>query len=51
MTYEIPVAAVPFLGRGLDPSLFNVSGLLRKERGGRVPVRVAYRGRLPRCPA
>ena len=44
VTYEIPVAAVPFLGRGLDPSLFNVGGLLRKERGGRVPVRVAYRG-------
>ena len=43
-TYEIPAAAVPFLGRGLDPSLFNVGGLLRKERGGRVPVRVAYRG-------
>ena len=50
VTYEIPVAAVPFLGRGLDPSLFNVSGLLRRERGDRVPVRVAYRGRQPALP-
>jgi hypothetical protein len=50
VTYEIPVAAVPFLGRGLDPSLFNVGGLLREERGGRVPVRVAYRGRRPALP-
>ena len=50
VTYEIPVAAVPFLGRGLDPSLFNVGGLLRRERGDRVPVRVAYRGHQPALP-
>jgi hypothetical protein len=50
VTYEIPVAAVPFLGRGLDPSLFSVGGLLREERGGRVPVRVAYRGHRPALP-
>jgi hypothetical protein len=50
VTYEIPVAAVPFLGRGLDPSLFNAGGLLRRERGGRVPVRVTYRGRRPALP-
>jgi len=48
--YEIPVAAVPFLGNGLDPGLFNVGDLLRAERGGRVPVRVAYRGRRPVLP-
>jgi hypothetical protein len=50
VTYKIPVAAVPFLGRGLDPSLFNVGGMLRRERGGRVPVRVAYRGHRPALP-
>jgi hypothetical protein len=50
VTYEIPVAAAPFLGRGLDPGLFNVKRLLREERGGRVPVRVAYRGRRPVLP-
>ena len=48
--YEIPVAAVPFLGNGLDPGLFNVGDLLRGERSGRVPVRVAYRGRRPVLP-
>lgn len=50
VTYEIPAAAVPFLGRGLDPGLFSAGGLLREERGGRVPVRVAYRGRRPALP-
>ncbi len=50
VTYEIPVAAVPFLGNGLDPSLFNVGGLVRTERAGRVPVRVAYRGHRPALP-
>jgi hypothetical protein len=50
VTDEIPVAAVPFLSRGLDPSLFNVSGPLRRERGDRVPVLVAYRGRRPALP-
>ena len=40
VTYEIPVAALPYLGKGLDPNLFTVSDLLSKERSGRVPVRV-----------
>jgi hypothetical protein len=49
-SYEIPAAAVPYLGQGLDMSLFNVGDLLRAEHGGRVPVRVAYRGRRPSLP-
>ena len=43
--YEIPAAAMPYLGKGLDLSLFNASDLLKTEHGDRVPVRVAYRGR------
>jgi subtilase family protein len=46
---EIPSAALPFLGRGLDPSLFLVRSLLRAEHGGRLPVRLAWAG--PRRPA
>ncbi len=49
-TYEIPAAAVPFVGKNLGLSLFNISDLLRAERGGRVPVWVAYRGRRPALP-
>ena len=48
--YEIPAAAMPYLGKGLDLSLFNASDLLKTEHGDRVPVRVAYRGRQPTLP-
>ena len=48
---EIPATAVPFLGRGLDPSLFLVRSLLRAEHGGRLPVRLAWAGsRRPALP-
>ena len=48
---EIPAAAVPFFGRGLDPSLFLVRSLLRAEHGGRLPVRLAWAGsRRPALP-
>src|SRR6202035_302206 len=38
---EIPTAALPYLGRGLSPSLFRVSALEKAESGGRLPVEVA----------
>jgi hypothetical protein len=49
-TYVIPAVAVPYLGHGLDPSLFDVAALQRAERAGRLPVRVSYRGRRPALP-
>jgi hypothetical protein len=47
---RIPAAALPYLGRGLDPSLFSIGALERAERGGRLPVTISYRGRRPRLP-
>jgi Subtilase family len=49
-TYEIPLVALPYLGRGLDPSLFDVSALTGHESGGRLPVRVGFQGRPPALP-
>ncbi|HET7016472.1 MAG TPA: S8 family serine peptidase [Streptosporangiaceae bacterium] len=46
----VPAVALPYLGRGLDPSLFNVAALQQAERNGRLPVRVAYRGQRPALP-
>jgi hypothetical protein len=48
--YDIPQAALPYLGRGLDPDLFLVSALLQAETAGRLPVTVAYAGRAPSLP-
>jgi hypothetical protein len=45
---EVPVDALPFLGRGLDPGLFSVAALQRAEHEGRLPVRITYRGRVDR---
>ena len=36
-TYEIPAVAVPYLGRGLDPSLFDVGAPRRWETAGWLP--------------
>ena len=41
---DVPAAALPYLGRGLDPNLFRVSALRQVERAGRLPVRVTYHG-------
>ena len=49
-TYAIPAVAVPYLGHGLDPGLFDVAALQRAERAGRLPVRVSYRGPRPVLP-
>jgi hypothetical protein len=48
--YDIPQAALPYLGRGLDPDLFMVSALLREETAGRLPVTVTYAGHAPALP-
>lgn len=47
---KIPVEALPFLGRGLDPALFQLTELERAERGGRLPVRLSYLGARPAVP-
>jgi len=49
-TYEFPVDAIPYLGHGLDASLFNVTLLRRLESGGRLPVRLSYAGQAPAVP-
>jgi hypothetical protein len=41
-THVIPAAAEPYLGRGLDRGLFDVTQLARAG-GDRVPVRLTYR--------
>jgi hypothetical protein len=48
--YDIPADALPYLGRGLSPALFEVSSLLSLESGGRLPVQVSYQGQLPTLP-
>jgi hypothetical protein len=50
LRYEIPAEALPFLGRGLSPSLFSVTDLRRAEAGGRLPVTVTFTGRRPALP-
>jgi hypothetical protein len=47
---KIPTEALPYLGRGLDPSLFQLADLERAERGGRLPVRLTYLGTRPAVP-
>jgi hypothetical protein len=43
-SYEIPAAALPYLGRGLDWSLFDVDAVLKAQRDGQLSVRTAGRG-------
>jgi hypothetical protein len=49
-SYEIPAAAVPYLGHGLNPDLFEPAALLAHERNGRLPVWLTYRHKLPALP-
>ena len=49
-SFEIPADALPYLGHGLDPSLFDLAALRRLERDGRLPVRVSYQGQVPVLP-
>jgi hypothetical protein len=50
VSYAFPAAVMPYLGHGLDPSLFNVGAVAAAETGRRLPVRVAYSGRVPSLP-
>ena len=44
---DVPAVAMPFLRRGLDPSLFMVQQLQAREANGRLPVRLTYDGQRP----
>jgi hypothetical protein len=46
----VPIAALPYLGHGLDPRLFDVAALASAERGGRLPVTLRYQGGRPALP-
>jgi hypothetical protein len=46
----IPADAQPYLGQGLDPSLFDLSSLQHAETGGRLPVQITFGGRRPALP-
>jgi len=46
----VPAYAVPYLGHGLDASLFDLGRLLRAETGGDLPVQVRFAGRQPALP-
>jgi hypothetical protein len=47
---EVPAAALPYLGHGLSPALFQLATLEKAESGGRLPVRVTFSGSLPAIP-
>lgn len=49
-TEEVPADALPYLGHGLDPDLFDLSVLERAEARGRLPLQVTFRGRIPSLP-
>jgi hypothetical protein len=49
-SYEIPADALPYLGHGLDPSLFSLANLQREEKSGRLPVTISYSGTRPSLP-
>jgi hypothetical protein len=48
--YEVPATALPYLGRGLDPSLFDVQAVLKAQKNGRVPVKLSSDGAQPAVP-
>src|SRR5579875_496697 len=43
--YVVPDAMLPCLSRGLNLSLFDVRAVARAEHGGRLPLRIRFRGR------
>lgn len=50
-TYVMPAAAQAYLGRFLDKSLFDITSLAAaREKRGRMPVRISYRGAAPEVP-
>ena len=50
LTEEMPAEALAYLGRGLDPSLFNIGALQRAETSGRLPVDITFAGRQRALP-
>ena len=48
--YDVPADALPYLNRGLSPSLFELNSLVRLRSGARLPVQVSYRGAVPSLP-
>ena len=48
--YEIPASAAPYLNRGLDLSLFDVTSLAGLETNGLIPIRVGFSGAEPAIP-
>ena len=49
-SYQIPVDALPYLGHGLDPGLFNTADLLAAEKSGKLAIQLSYAGPLPSIP-
>lgn len=49
-TFIVPIVAMPYLGRTLDPSLFEVSALAKSKTPGRIPIEVAHTGGRPELP-
>jgi hypothetical protein len=49
-SYEVPVDALPYIGRGLDPSLFDVADLAALYTAGELPVSISYQGSQPALP-
>ncbi|MGN6793216.1 MAG: hypothetical protein ACTHJW_12605 [Streptosporangiaceae bacterium] len=47
---EISAEVLPYLGRGLDPSLIDLGALKRAETGNRLPVQITFTGRAPKLP-
>jgi len=43
-TYVVPASARPYLGRFLDPTLFDVTTLSGAGAGARIPVRLTFTG-------
>ena len=50
VSYAIPVDALPYFGHGLSPALFDTGSLPAREKSGRLPVRLSYRGQAPAVP-
>jgi hypothetical protein len=49
--YVMPAVAEPYLGRFLDPSLFDATALTQsRSANGRLGVRISYRGKTPAVP-
>jgi Subtilase family len=48
--YDVPADALPYIGHGLNPSLFSLATLRTAESAGRLPVRLSYAGPRPALP-